>query len=345
MAHVKELFFHVSGENNTLPYAEIKAILEAESFNFQNSENYPQLLCIESDVTSLSTVNVRSSYARVNGIVVLKCKATEKTIRHTMKKTNFTQFLKQGQTFAVKIKKTMGAKINAAKLEAAIGRIILQQIPEGNVKLNNPDVCFFGTISPKIFVLGKKFFVTSRSYLKRTPKNRPFSHPSSMLPKLARAMINLARVKKGDVILDPFCGTGSILIEGGLMGFKVVGTDLDSYTLRGASQNLRYFNVPHEGLIVSDARCSSITNISSIVTDPPYGRAASTRGVAIRTLVNEFLTEAVTVLPKGGYLSIALPTTLKTRELLNQLDCIHVEEHLVREHKSLTRKIIVIQKA
>lgn len=345
MVRITELFFHVSGENNSLPYAEIKAILEAESVNFRNSINYPQVLCTETDLKSLSAVIKRSSYTRINGVVILKCEATEKAIIQSTKRTSFSPFLKHGQTFSVKIRKVMAPEINVPKLEAAIGRIILQKVNEVKVRLRNPDVCFFGVISPKKFILGKKFFVSSKSYLKRTPKNRPFFHPSSMTPKLARTMINLARVKKGDVVLDPFCGSGSILIEGGIMGLKVVGTDIDSRMLKGAHRNLRYFNIPYEGLIVSDARCSSITNVSRIVTDPPYGRAASTRGVPTRKLVNEFLSEALTVLPKGGYLSIALPSTIQTCEMLDKLGSIRVEEHLLREHKSLTRKIIVVKKA
>ena len=37
MATVKELFFYVSGEHETLPYAEIKAILEADNFSCRNT--------------------------------------------------------------------------------------------------------------------------------------------------------------------------------------------------------------------------------------------------------------------------------------------------------------------
>jgi tRNA (guanine10-N2)-dimethyltransferase len=345
MAQVTKLFFHVSGENNSLPYAEIEAILEAERLNFQSSMKYPQLLCIEADVRALSTVINRSSYTRTNGVAILKCNATEKAIIQSARGVSYRSFLKQGQTFSVKIRRVGGAKINALKLEAAIGRIILQKVKEAKVNLGNPDVCFFGVASPIKFMLGKKYFETSRRYLKRPLKNRPFAHPSSMDPKLARTMINLARVKKGDVVLDPFCGSGSILIEGASMGLKMVGTDIDLRMLRGARRNLRHFSVPYEGVIVSDARCLSITNFNHVVTDPPYGRGASTRGVNTRKLINEFLLEALTVLPKGGFVSIALPSTIPTREVLERLGNHCVEEHLLREHKSLTRKIMVIKKA
>ncbi len=44
-----------------------------------------------------------------------------------------------------------------------------------------------------------------------------------MSPKLARCMVNLTGVKENDLVLDPFCGTGGILIEAGIMGARVIG--------------------------------------------------------------------------------------------------------------------------
>ncbi len=46
----------------------------------------------------------------------------------------------------------------------------------------------------------------------RKVTHRPFSLPISLHPKLARALVNLARVPMGGVLLDPFCGTGGILL-------------------------------------------------------------------------------------------------------------------------------------
>ena len=48
-------------------------------------------------------------------------------------------------------------------------------------------------------------------------------------PKLARSLVNLAIGAKSPsdmTILDPFCGTGTVLMEAMLLGTHVVGTDL-----------------------------------------------------------------------------------------------------------------------
>jgi tRNA G10 N-methylase Trm11 len=46
-------------------------------------------------------------------------------------------------------------------------------------------------------------------------------------PKLAQIIINLAASPASRTLLDPFCGTGVILQEALLMGYDVMGTDLD----------------------------------------------------------------------------------------------------------------------
>ena len=47
----------------------------------------------------------------------------------------------------------------------------------------------------------------------------------------AHLAANAARLLPGHVVLDPFCGTGSLLISCAALGAAVVGTDIDSDTL------------------------------------------------------------------------------------------------------------------
>ena len=56
-------------------------------------------------------------------------------------------------------------------------------------------------------------------------------------PKLARTMINLAvgeNDPKSITVFDPFCGTGTILMEGLMVGVTVMGSDLDHEAVHGA---------------------------------------------------------------------------------------------------------------
>lgn len=344
MARVRELFFHVSGEHETLPYAEVKAILEAEGFPYRNATALPQLLSVESDVSCLPSVASRSCFAKVCGVVILRCEAQREAMMRAAEDADYSSFLEEGQTFSVEIKTVMRPKTDTEELAAAIGQMILRRLHGTKVRLKDPDICFFGVLSNNIFVLGQKTHESSREFLRRKPNSRPYTHPSTMSPKLARGMANLARVRVGSLVLDPFCGTGSTLIEAGLIGCEVVGSDINPEMLLGTRRNLNYFSIPLVGLIVSDSRHLPFFSVDSIVTDPPYGRSSSTHGRPVRELVIDFLSEALDILPRGGYISIALPNSLKVREISEDLGYVSVENHFLREHRSLTREISVIRK-
>jgi len=65
---------------------------------------------------------------------------------------------------------------------------------------------------------------------------------SGMLPpKLAMMMINLAQAQADDIILDPFCGSGTILSEAMLMGYNnLIGTDISVKAVEDTKQNIAW---------------------------------------------------------------------------------------------------------
>ena len=58
-------------------------------------------------------------------------------------------------------------------------------------------------------------------------------------PKLAQILINLCGpLKPGAVVLDPFCGTGVVLQEALLMGYRAYGTDISDRMVEYSEKNL-----------------------------------------------------------------------------------------------------------
>ncbi|KAK4536514.1 hypothetical protein CDCA_CDCA08G2539 [Cyanidium caldarium] len=95
---------------------------------------------------------------------------------------------------------------------------------------------------------------------------RPFIGTTSMDAELAFLMANVAGVRAGDVVLDPYVGTGSILVAGAVMGAGVLlGADLDMRVLRGIGKVTHRFipcreNVdgnPPPGEPVADGTCAA----------------------------------------------------------------------------------------
>ncbi|EPR63243.1 hypothetical protein TGGT1_277860 [Toxoplasma gondii GT1] len=71
---------------------------------------------------------------------------------------------------------------------------------------------------------------------------RPVLGPTSLDVELAFLMCHQAHVKRGTLVLDPFVGTGSILISASYYGATCVGSDIDIRVLKGYS--VAYLN-PH----------------------------------------------------------------------------------------------------
>jgi len=65
---------------------------------------------------------------------------------------------------------------------------------------------------------------------------------SGMLPpKLAMTMLNLSGAKKTDVILDAFCGSGTVITEALFMGYKnLIGSDLSDKAITDTEKNVEW---------------------------------------------------------------------------------------------------------
>ncbi len=77
------------------------------------------------------------------------------------------------------------------------------------------------------------------SYSKRD-YDKPFRsmQMGMMPPKLAQIMINLTGIK--GKIWDPFCGSGTLIMEGMLMGHDMIGSDINPKHIEGAEKNVAW---------------------------------------------------------------------------------------------------------
>lgn len=341
------LFFLLSGEHPTLPIAELKAILEAEGFKYRESAQFPQVAILDTDEGCIEPIVSRSSMVKACGIELFHCEADRKEIYEKVKAVNVEKFVKPGESFAVRIRRIQlsSPELRTDLLEREIGEFLLESFPFMKVDLKRPSKTFFGILSGESFIFGLKMAeIPTMGFRDRSPMRRPFFHPSTMLPKMARCLVNLARVKRGNVLLDPFCGAGGILIEGGLIGCQVVGSDVKESMVKGALSNLEYYGIETLGLFVADARELPVARADVIVTDLPYGRSATTLRMSTEQILREFLPYAYDILPENGFACVVAPDTVRLSELGRKMGFKIVEEHVARVHGTLTRVVTVLRK-
>jgi tRNA (guanine10-N2)-dimethyltransferase len=186
--------------------------------------------------------------------------------------------------------------------------------------------------------------IIPKPFSERRPRRRPFFHPTAMPAKLARVMVNLAQPRLGDLVLDPFCGTAGMLVEAGLIGCRVVGFDAKPHMLRGGLKNLKHYGIKPEGVAIADARYPPVAKVDCIVTDPPYGRSASTLGTSTRLIVEDFLSAVREKIPRGRRICMASPKTIRIADIGEKAGFKHIESHFVYVHRSLTREIVVFER-
>jgi tRNA (guanine10-N2)-dimethyltransferase len=344
---VVKLFFLLSGEHESLPLSELKAILEAEGYAYSVVEKLDQIVRIEADLRCIDSITHRSAFTRLCCLELLNCSAEIACILRSAQQAHLKGILKQGESFAVRVKRVRryAAELSTMVLEEKLGQLILKANTGAVVNLRKPDKTFVGILSNERLVFGLKLAeIRAKPFVERRPRKKPFFHPSAMPPRLARCMVNLTRVKAGDLVFDPFCGTGSMLVEAGLVGCRVLGSDVQRRMVNGAIRNINYFNIEPEGVVVADARDPSFSKVDSVVTDPPYGRSTITLKRATDQIVKEALAAAIRLLDKGQKVCIASPKTLNIVMIGTCLGYKHLESYFVYVHRTLTREIALFEK-
>jgi tRNA (guanine10-N2)-dimethyltransferase len=344
---VAKLFFLISGEFESLSFSELKAILEVEGYACTVTEKLDQTVRLEADIESVKQVHRRSAYTRICAQELFTCPANGNAITKAANSTDFKTVLNEDETFAVRIRriKEYSSKDATMRLERQLGKLILQNAKHAKVNLTKPDKTFIGILTNNKLVFGQKLAeIQPKPFVERRPRKKPFFHPSAMNSKLARCMVNLAYAREEAYLLDPFCGTGTTLIEAALIGTRAIGIDVQRRMANGSKQNLKHFSLNPEAIVIADARKLPLTHVDCVVTDPPYGKSATTLKSSTKTIVEGVLTSVRELLGKGQRICIASPKTIGIARIGAELGYRHLESHFAYVHRTLTREVAVFEK-
>lgn len=134
--------------------------------------------------------------------------------------------------------------------------------------------------------------------------------PAALNPAVAAAMARLIPHTDNDIVVDPFCGSGTPLVERARYApyRLLVGIDRDAQALESAKQNTLAAGVEQIKLLKGDAyqlqsvlTKHSISAVDAIITNPPYGVRIGSPD-QIERLYPAFMAQAAAVLRPGGLL-------------------------------------------
>ncbi len=198
-------------------------------------------------------------------------------------------------------------------------------------------------------------------------------------PKLAQTIVNLAdRGPAGNetkTLLDPFCGTGVILQEASLMGFKTYGTDIDQRMIDYSRENLEWLadntNQPiNFTLELRDAMKDRWDQPFDVVAGETYlGRPLSSEPdtATMQKIVQDcnhihkkFLENIASQIKPGTPLALAVPVWRIKNQYIHlpvldhleeigytEASFVHVKSKLIyrREDQIVGRELVILNKA
>lgn len=301
-----KLFFRL-GMNANLAYAEIIAFLKQQNIQHTLVQVTPEVAIFEITQT-LSTqdeyeaiINKLGGTVKIGEVVdVISEKDTEAlaTLVHNQLESiegkkvfgfslvGTSKMHKELYAFGLELKKKLGSARFVTSKEKELSSVIVK-----NEKLLRKGAEFI--LIPQqerdsFFVGVTKAVQDFKGYEKRDFGRPRFDDVSGMLPpKVAQMMIHLAGTTSNNTrLLDPFCGSGTLLQEMLLLGYQeVIGADISQKAIDDTQANLEWLekeyavSVDNVELYNIDAKelAQHIDPVDAIITEPYLGPALKGR--------------------------------------------------------------------
>ena len=234
--------------------------------------------------------------------------------------------MKNANTFACRIINLSSNPDDMNEIEKAMGNMI-SKFSQAKVSLEDPEITVYAIFTDK-----ENFFGISKKNTQSITPKKIKKHPHELDRRLTRAMINLIGIETGKTVCDPFCGTGTTLLEAESMGIRAIGIDFDEKMYQASKANLA-INGYQSRLIKGDFSqlAKIIGDVDGIVTDIPYGRASKTSENP-----EDLLGRFVSMLPQKKKIVIMCKKEVGDRAKINP-----IKKYEIYRHKSLTRTILI----
>ena len=282
-----------------------------------------------------------------------RTKSGLKNIYEVIKNSKVSNLLTPYETFGVRPSREGRHEYTSLDIGRVGGDAIIDRVREifgerPAVNLKHPSIIVYCDVVGDICMVG---IDTTGDMALHKRGYRVFDHPAALRPTIAYAMIKIADVKEKEILLDPFCGGGSILIEAACVykKLRLFGIDVFAQNIKGAYLNAVCAGVSGKiTFIVGDAtKLDRIFNIEvdKIICNPPYGirQLRGERRKEIPQLYDKFLSSASKILANNGVICIITPKR-KTVELAVDKSKLQIYHERKVYHGGLKAYIFVIGK-
>lgn len=215
------------------------------------------------------------------------------------------------------------------QVEMEMGGSLAEYYAEQNVrpKMEDYDVCI------RIEIVGFRAIVGTQLNVSDLSKDRhflKFRNAVTVKTNIAYAMVRLGNVQPGQTIMDPFCGSGTLLLEAlEIFRKKVycIGMDVSKRSASGARDNALAEGCGHEvcKFVCSDARGlrRHVTDesVDAIISNLPWGVQTGQKNSVsdLKTLYEIFLRTSWYTLKPGGRIVMLVLRGLQITRIVRKL--------------------------
>jgi len=331
--------FEISKEHETLPTDEIISVINTIDNSYKIFIKNDDVLIIDTDISMEQIIKISQRLSFTYSISIFLFKS-DYHINHIRLNALKNPIINDG-SIAVKYRNRSISR----ESKPVIKEIADVYTKNKKVSLEKPDVEIRVIISKNNVFVGELITSINRTqFEERKAQHRPYFLPISLHPKIARALVNLSGIKNNQTIIDPFCGTGGILIEAGLIGCRVIGSDISENMINSTKQNLQFYNITNYDIFVSDVgevKKTILKKVDSVVTDFPYGKSTTTKGEEILKLYRRAFKSISEIIKTNGIAVIGIPNE-ELIPLSKQYFSL-IKIYKIPVHRSLTRYFIVLR--
>ncbi len=236
------------------------------------------------------------------------------------------------KNLALKIKKKLKEKgISSRWVESKELKLSSVIVQKNKLLREGAEFCLF--LNDQSILIGKTLTCQEFEEYQWQDYGRPIRKIKKGLipPKLAKIMINLGKVPENGLILDPFCGSGTILQEAILIGYqKIIGSDISQEAVNNTKKNLEWLATK-----IKDKK----QKIKNIIKNLKVFQSD------VRNLSQKIPFKSIDAIVTEPYLGPTKIFTLKSRilNLINELSNLYLEAF--KEFKKILKpkgKIVII---
>ena len=197
----------------------------------------------------------------------------------------------RSQDFAIEVRRIpRGLKVDRHETATRLGLFI-----EGTPDLGDPKERFLAIGTAEGLWFGRRVPAGEADWKRLVHKRHTCS--SALPSQVARAVCNLV-IRGGERVVDPCCGTGSLLAHAAALGARVTGFDINWKMVRATNQNLEHFGFDPAASQADAAEVAGAFDVT--LANIPYGHMSPVSEETSHRIVRNI----VGLAPRGAIVAV-----------------------------------------